>query len=387
MGIKRIAILTHDLEGGAFTALGTALAQGFQELGVGCDLVILNPSEAVKARYPNLNIVSLNVSRTSTSLGAVVRYLRERRPDVMLPMPWYFNIVAIWAKYLARVPTQVMIGEHNIISLEAGIEYRSQLRLRFLPVLMRYTYPYGQGLIGVCRDTLTDLHQNLNIVTRIPETVIHNPLNIEQIQHLAKEPLHHPWFVDPSIPVILTTARLARQKNLDGLLRAFAQVRRSLEARLLILGEGPLRPDLERLCQDLQIESQVSMPGYEPNPYRFMAHCGAFVLASAWEGCPIALEEALACSAAIVVTDAPGGSKEVVGHGKCGMVVPHGDQGALVQALVKVLTDSDLRKHYQQKAQDRAWDFHYLRISQQYLDFCNAVVSGQWGDITQEVGV
>ncbi len=387
MSVQRIAILTHDLEGGAFTTLGTALAQGFQELGVECDLVILNPSDAVIARYSHLNVVSLHVARTSGSLGAVVRYLRDRRPDVLLPMPWYFNIVAIWAKYLARVPTQVLIGEHNIISLEAGIEYRHQLRLRFLPVLMRWTYPYGQGLIGVCQDTLTDLHQTLKIATRIPERVIHNPLNVEQVQRLAQEPLDHLWFEENAVPVILTTARLAKQKNLDQLIRAFALVRQRLDARLLILGEGPLRPDLEQLCRTLNLESQVAMPGYIENPYRFMARCGVFVLASAWEGCPIALEEALACKTAIVVTDAPGGAKEVVVDGQCGRVVPHGNLEALAQALVTVLTDTKLRQSFQKHAGDRAWDFHYLPISQQYLDFANEVGSGRSSDRKMEVPI
>jgi glycosyltransferase involved in cell wall biosynthesis len=385
MSVQRIAILTHDLEGGAFTTLGTALAQGFQELGVECDLVILNPSDAVIARYSHLNVVSLHVARTSGSLGAVVRYLRDRRPDVLLPMPWYFNIVAVWAKYLAQVPTQVLIGEHNIISLEAGIEYRHQLRLRFLPVLMRWTYPYGQGLIGVCQDTLTDLHQTLKIATRIPERVIHNPLNVEQVQRLAQEPLDHLWFEENAVPVILTTARLAKQKNLDQLIRAFALVRQRLDARLLILGEGPLRPDLEQLCRTLNLESQVAMPGYVENPYRFMARCGVFVLASAWEGCPIALEEALACKTAIVVTDAPGGAKEVVVDGQCGRVVPHGNLEALAQALVTVLTDAKLRQSFQKHAGDRAWDFHYLPISQQYLDFANEVGSGRPSDRKMEV--
>jgi glycosyltransferase involved in cell wall biosynthesis len=116
-----------------------------------------------------------------------------------------------------------------------------------------------------------------------------------------------------------------------------------------------------------------------------MARCGVFVLASAWEGCPIALEEALACKTAIVVTDAPGGAKEVVVDGQCGRVVPHGNLEALAQALVTVLTDAKLRQSFQKHAGDRAWDFHYLPISQQYLDFANEVGSGRPSDRKMEV--
>ena len=88
------------------------------------------------------------------------------------------------------------------------------------------------------------------------------------------------------LPTIVTAARLAKQKQLDGLLYAFAQVVRVRPARLLILGEEPLRGELEQLCQELGIADSVAMPGYDSNPYRYMAKADIFVLASAWEGCP-----------------------------------------------------------------------------------------------------
>jgi glycosyltransferase involved in cell wall biosynthesis len=374
MRVRRIAILTHDLDGGAFTNLGTALARGFQALGVECDLVVLNPSPAVRARFSDLNVVSLGVGRTSLALLAVVRYLRERRPDVLLPMPWYFNILAVWARGLARVPTRVVMGEHNIISLEAGVEFRHRLRLRFLPILMRWTYPYAQGLVAVCQDTLTDLHRTLRIQTRCPEMVIYNPLDVERVQALAQMPLDHPWFEPGAPPVILTTARLARQKNLDALIRAVAMLRQRMEVRLLILGEGPLRNDLEALCGELGMQGQVELPGYVDNPYRFMARCAVFVLASAWEGCPVAMEEAMACAAPIVATDAPGGAKEILDQGRYGMVVPHDDLYALADALERMTTEATLSDAFRQGALEHAQSFHYLRIASQYLKFCNAIV-------------
>ncbi|MDB9315904.1 glycosyltransferase [Spirulina sp. CS-785/01] len=174
MTIQKVAIFTHGLDGGAFTNLGTTLARGFTELGYHCDLVLLKVTEAEKARYPELNLVSLNVPRAISAIGPLVRYINTQQPDVIFPMPWYFNVVAIWSKLLARTSTKVIIGEHNIISLEAGIELRHQLRMRFLPFLMRYTYPYGDGLIAVCQDSITDLAENLNIKPNIPMEVIPN---------------------------------------------------------------------------------------------------------------------------------------------------------------------------------------------------------------------
>ena len=373
MSCSKVAILTHDISGGPFKNLATALARGFQELGTSCDLVILNASDEEKAQYPDVNIVTLNARRTTFSLLPVVRYIQEQKPDVIFPMPWYFNVVAILAKYVARSNAKVIIGEHNIISLEANIEHRDKLHLRYLPLVMRYVYPYGNGLIGVSQDTITDLIEEVKVAPCIPMTVIPNPINLDRIKQLSGEPVEHPWFQDQNVPVILTVARFAKQKQLDVLIRAFARVTSVLPARLLILGEGPLRAELESLCKELQVEEYVSLPGYDSNPYRLMSACDVFVLASAWEGCPVALEEALACGAAVIVNDAPGGSKDIVEHGKHGMMVPNGDHNALAEAIIQILTNTDLKQHYQQQARNRSQDFQYLNISKKYLDFCNSL--------------
>jgi len=132
---------------------------------------------------------------------------------------------------------------------------------------------------------------------------------------------------------------------------------------------------LEQLSRELGIEDAVWMPGYDTNPYRYMAAADVFVLASAWEGCPIALQEAMGCGAAVVVTDAPGGMKDIIEHGKHGLLVPTGNPAALAKGLLQILTDSALKQHYREQAQLRSHDFHYLNTSQQYLDFCQAVLS------------
>jgi glycosyltransferase involved in cell wall biosynthesis len=375
MSVLKLSILTHSLNGGAFTNICPSLVRGFQELGIDCNLVLLHATPDELALYPDLPIITLDVKRTSFSLWATVRYLKEYQPDIILPMPWYFNIVAIWAKYLSGAKTKVIMGEQNVISLEASIEHRDKLHLRFLPILMRYTYPHGDGLVGVATDVITDLVEELKIDAKIPMQVIFNPSNPPRLAKLSQEPIHHPWFPTSEIPVIVTAARLAKQKQLDNLLKAFAQLVEDTPARLIILGEGPLRSDLERLCQELGIAESVRMPGYDPNPYRYMAHCDLFVLASAWEGSPVALQEAMACGAAVIVTDAPGGMKDIVESGKYGMMVPTNETDALAKGMRQILTQPELKQHYRQQSKLRSQDFHYLNISQQYLNFCQSILS------------
>ena len=154
------------------------------------------------------------------------------------------------------------------------------------------------------------------------------------------------------------------------LLQAFARIRARVPgARLLILGEGVLRSDLEKQAQDLGVSDAVRMPGYLLNPCPWMALCDVFVLASAWEGCPVALEEAMGSGAAVIVNDAPGGSKDLVGHGKHGLMVPAGDPVALGNALLELLLDPTRRDEMRALAVARAVDFHYSTVARRYLEF------------------
>lgn len=299
----------------------------------------------------------------------LVKYLRQQQPEIVFAMPSYFNVLAIWGRYLSGINTKIIMGEHNICSLETKIEHGDKLKIRYLPLLMRYVYPSGDGLIGVCEDTLKDLATEMKVAPDIPTKVITNPIDVKQIQQLSNQPIDHPWFKNRDCPIILTVARMAKQKQLDLLIRAFAKVKATIPARLIILGDGSLRERLTNLCHQLAIQEAVWMPGYDQNPYKYMAACDLFVLYSAWEGCPVALEEALACGAAVVVNDAPGGSKDLVGQGKYGAIAPNNNPEALADKILQILRNSQLKEHYQQQALIRSQDFQYQNISQQYLNF------------------
>jgi glycosyltransferase involved in cell wall biosynthesis len=97
------------------------------------------------------------------------------------------------------------------------------------------------------------------------------------------------------------------QKDYPTLLRAFARLEGA--PRLLILGEGPLRAELEALCLSLGIAGRVHMPGFRNRPEAFLARADLFVLSSRFEGFPNVIAEALALGRTVVATDAPGGGR------------------------------------------------------------------------------
>jgi glycosyltransferase involved in cell wall biosynthesis len=105
----------------------------------------------------------------------------------------------------------------------------------------------------------------------------------------------------------------------------------------MILGEGELRADLERLAEQLGIAEDFALPGFVQNPYPYLKRAAVFVLSSRWEGLPTVLVEALALGTPVVSTDCPSGPREILADGKWGRLVPVGDAGKLAEAILETL--------------------------------------------------
>jgi glycosyltransferase involved in cell wall biosynthesis len=154
----------------------------------------------------------------------------------------------------------------------------------------------------------------------------------------ATEPVDHPWFqVDAGVPVILGAGVFCEQKDFATLIRAFARLRALRPTRLVILGNGPERPALQKLAQSLGIDKDVDMPGFVDNPYSYMARANLFTLSSAWEGFGNVLAEAMGLGTPLVATDCPNGPSEILDGGRLGRLVPVGDDKALAKAMEETL--------------------------------------------------
>ena len=164
--------------------------------------------------------------------------------------------------------------------------------------------------------------------------------------------------------MILAAGRLTQQKDFPTLLRAFAMLRRTAAVRLVILGEGRDRGDLERLARELGIAAEVAMPGFQQNPFAWMARSRLFVLSSAYEGLPGVLIRAMACGCPVVSTDCPSGPAEILEGGRYGRLVAVGDAAAMASAMAAALAvprDADSVK-------SRAALFSAERSADGYLD-------------------
>ena len=157
--------------------------------------------------------------------------------------------------------------------------------------------------------------------------------------------------------------RLVPIKHVDLLIRAFAGVAsHSSRARLIVVGDGTCRADLERLAADLGLRAQVHFAGWQRDLARVYGAMDVVALTSRNEGTPVALIEASAAGKAIVATDV-GGVADVVQRDATGLLVPDDDLEALTSTLSRLMADGNLRLRLGAAARDVATSrFGYARL-------------------------
>ena len=335
----RLAIFISGMYGGGAQRSILKLAKGIAKAGYPIDLVLAKAEGPFLKEIPDdVRLVDLEAPRVLSSIPALIRYLRRERPTAMLTALDYVNIIAVCARRLAGVSTRLIVSERNNLSQSA--QHKQSRHGRFMPRLIKFFYPFADGIVAVSKGVANDLAQ----VTGLPRQkieAIYNPIVTPELHEKTQDTLDHPWFKPGQPPVILAVGRLTKQKDFPTLIKAFAQVRQNHQARLMILGEGDDRPTLEALAEELGVETDVCLPGFVINPYPYMVQASLFVLSSRWEGLPGVLIEALYCGTPLVSTDCPSGPREILADGQYGQLVPVGDVEAMAQAIATTLTQQD----------------------------------------------
>jgi glycosyltransferase involved in cell wall biosynthesis len=298
------------------------------------------------------------------NLPALAEHLLRNRPDVLLSAMPQENLVAVQARALAKVSTRLVLTEHNTLSRQVAVARRANYR--YLPPLIARQYPRAEAIVGVSRGVADDLAWQGGL-PRERISVIYNPVVPPDVLALTTPPAPHPWLQVRSPPVVLGVGSLVPQKDFPTLIRAFAHVRRSRPARLVILGEAAdaaasprQRRDLRRLASELGVAEDMDLPGYVENPYPWMAQASVFVLSSTHEGFGNVLPEAMACGCPVVSTDCPSGPVEILDGGRYGRLVPVGDDRALGEAIAATLDNppdpATLRRRADDFSVERAID-------------------------------
>lgn len=283
------------------------------------------------------------------SVRAAIRHLNQRKPDVVITNQQLFNSVIVVARMFAKVKPKLIIVQRN--DVEGLATHSRHSMLKALPIAASRLWPMTDAIVAISSELRDDLATQFNLPLSKTH-VIYNPVIGDEIATKQYEDPAHPWFNDGEPPVVLTAGNLNKQKDQATLIRAFALVRNRIDCRLLILGEGDERPNLEALIRELGLQDVAQLYGFTPNPFAFMSRAGVFVLSSAFEGLGNVVIEALACGAPVVSTSCKSGPSEILENGKYGRLVPVGDERSMAEAICQTLGEAHDPARLRARAQD-----------------------------------
>jgi len=355
----KIAIFIPDLRGGGAERVFVNLAHSFLNKGYEVDFVLIKKQGELLDILPNsVNIIDLGASRILKSFLPLRRYLKNEKPDALIAVMWPLTILATLAAVSIKFKGKIILSDHNTLSLST--KGWSAFRRKSLSTSIKFIYPLANMSLVVSEGVADDISSFTNL-DRSNFKVIHNPIFIQspnpddtEIEKIEKRFKYR----------IVNLGALSEQKNQALLIKAFSLIVDKLDIELVILGDGPLKSELEELISKLKLNNKVFMPGFITDPSQWYKQSDLFVLSSIYEGLPMVLLEALTFGLPIVSSDCKSGPREILCDGKYGKLVPVGDAEALAQAMIEALQE----EHDINALKSRAADFSVDKIAEQYLD-------------------
>jgi glycosyltransferase involved in cell wall biosynthesis len=285
-------------------------------------------------RFPDMGdvkVVDLRRRQVRGMFIDLVRHLRRDRPEVVFCAEDHLTCLVLLAAILTRSKAKIS-GSSRVTPFDT---YSNALlgKRWWLKQLMRAVMPRADALTCVSEDMVKQYGQ---VFREPPHVCVYNIVDDAQSRARMAEPVDHPW-ADGERPLLIGAGRLAPWKGFSDLIAAMSLGPAAQGARLLILGDGPLRHDLQAQIEQLGLQDSVQLVGYVENPLPYFAHADVFVLSSLVEGMPNVLVEAMLCGCTPVATDCPTGPRELLDGGRIGHLVPPADPVALAGAILAAL--------------------------------------------------
>lgn len=343
----QIAVLTPTLDQGGAERSMVQLSIGLYRAGCSVELVTaLNSKGVYRSEVPlEVPLLDLSANRIRYLPKELYRYLTEHKPDIVITAlinNWVLGVAA-----LAGYRGKIIISERTVFSklLEEQKGLSSLCKLFFSKKL----YPRADRIVAVSEGVKDDL-LHLQLGSNEQVRVIYNPVVSARFFEMVKAESPLPLLALDR-PNFIAVGRLSEAKNYPLLLRAFARLRKKIPCRLVLLGEGEQRSQLESLVVELGLSDDAVLPGFVQNPFPYVAAADCFVMSSNREGLPGALIQALACGTTVVSTNCESGPSEILENGKYGFLVPMEDEEAFAKAMQRALENPFDRKLLKERAQ------------------------------------
>ncbi len=338
----KVTLIIYGLGGGGAERVMSILANYWVDHDWDITLIMLvGPTDpSFYSLDPRIKLESLGLAAKSTNrltaLRNVVRrvkILRQKivasQPDVVISFMNAVNVYNILACWNLNIPT--IVSEHTY----PGANDANKI----WQFMMKKFYRYADLVTVLTQNAVPFYPPAAGYRTIVMPNPISQPETVVTIDRLLPT------------PSLISIGRFDPRKGFDLLFRAFDQIRdRHPDWQLTILGEGPIRAELEALRAQLQLEDCVHLPGAVKNIADYLHQADLFVMSSRVEGFPMALCEAMACGCPVIATDCLSGPSEIIQNGVNGLLVETENVEALAAGLDQLMSDPAKRQQFAQNS-------------------------------------
>ena len=239
----------------------------------------------------------------------------------------------------------------------------------FEPVVS-WSINHSDGVTAVSESLKQDTYANFHIKRDI--RVIPNFIDFTRFSKKPKE--HFKKAIAPNGERILGhTSNFRKVKRVEDVIRVFARVAEAMPARLLLIGDGPERSHMEKICRELNTCDKVTFLGKQEAIEEILSVCDLFIMPSESESFGLAALEAMACEVPVLSSNA-GGIPEVNIHGETGFLSAVGDVEDMAHHAITLLSDDDMLLRFRKQALAQAQRFDLEKVIVEYTDFYEETV-------------
>lgn len=358
-----ILIITTSLSMGGAEKQLTSLAENFANIeGNNISIINLSNSTDILAIPKNNKIDVYSYSMNKNIISLIVTLIKAKRliisfkPDIVHSHMFHANIFTRLLRIFVKMPVLICTAHSKN---EGG-------KLRMF--LYKITDRLATISTNVSQEAVDSFIEKK--ATKSGRMIpIYNGIdtNIFSYNKVIRKEKRNEINLDNETPLILAVGRLTEAKDYPNLLHAFANLNSPRKPKLVIIGDGEEKENLQQLAYSLNISEDVIWLGIRHDVQDWMSACDLFVLASAWEGFGLVVAEAMACERLVIGTDS-GGVGEVID--KYGLVIPPKDAPALTSAMTQYLALPDQEKKIlgSQARKHIVDTFSLEKISQEWLN-------------------
>ncbi len=327
---EKIIFFINSLRAGGAERVCVTLANEFYMNGIKVEVMVLNLGDSVlhKDLDPNIKIYDLKTRHARNAFLKLIGIINKKQPDKIISFSYQLSALLVFIRIFVKRKFKIISRIVNNLS-KVKDHQKGFWHGKIVFFLMRLSYNGIDKFIAQTEQMKNDL-RHMFPIEKDKIIVIHNPVSPKIIRSFDSVVVRN--------NEILFVGRLAASKAVDELLIIFSKIHEIYpQLKLRIVGDGPLKKDLQKLARKLRLEDFIIWSGIQKEMAEIYSRAKIVVLTSVFEGFPNVLVEAISLGTPVVAYDCVSGPSEIIIDGVNGFLVSERNPDHFVEALNKAM--------------------------------------------------